>query len=141
MANFSHLKKYDIVEGKVVDYNVVADHVLKVRIAGESNKPYLSELLRRNAKYARQINAGKVSAAMLAETRNDDRELFAKYVVAGWENVTDADGNPVTFTIDECWAFLRELPDHMFDDLRAFASNAMNFVDTTSSAGSNIAKN
>ena len=98
------------------------------RVAGEKNKPYFNKVLKSTAKRAKQVQAGAVSADMLAEHRNEDRELFPSLVLTGWE-VVDAAGKSVTFNADNCAQFLSALPDHVFDTVRAYFAAPGNFAD------------
>jgi len=138
MANFDHLKKLDVTKDKTATYTfgqiVVNDvsPILTVAPATEANKGYFNALLKRASKSARQVAAGKVSAALISENREEDRTLYPLYIVQGWENVFDADGNTVEFSKEACAEFLSALPDWLFDDLRNFCGKPDSFVDVSS---------
>jgi hypothetical protein len=138
MANFGHLKSLDVTKEKTVTYTInqitVNDKspVLTVAPATEANKGYFNALLKRAGRSARQVAAGKINAALISENRDEDRMLYPAHVVLGWEDVYDAEGNPVPFTKEDCADFLRALPDWIFDDLRNFCGKPDNFVESTS---------
>jgi len=102
------------------------------RHGGETNKPYFNELLKTAADKAKMIQAGKVNTGMLAENREQDRALYPQFVLTGWKDVCDAEGEIVAFTKQGCVDFLGALPDHVFDDVRNFFGNPANFMGTVS---------
>ena len=102
---------------------------LQVMPANDSNKPYMSALLRNNAQVRR---VPKVTLKTLARNRNDDIELYAKYIIKGWENVRDENDEQVKFSIDECVEFLEAIVKDntwIFDDIRMFCSDMNNFIE------------
>ena len=66
---------------------------------------------------------------MVRENRDQDRVLFAKYVVKGWKRIIDSEGNEVEFNEKNCFDFLTCLPDWIFDQVRNFAATPDNFID------------
>jgi hypothetical protein len=112
--------------------------VLIGRPATERNKPYFNEQCRRSEHLIRR--KARLSAELVADNRNRDRELYPKFVLTGWKDVIDADGKLVVYSQAECEAFLRNgLDDDIFDDeVRAFFSNEANFrqqIDGGAAAG------
>jgi len=132
MADFGHLKnsKKDVVT--YTFWGVVGEPKLLVRHAGESNKPFFNEKLRR-AEHLQKRKA-KVNVELIRDNRERDRELFPKYIITGWEDVFDAKGVPVTFSKDDCKSFLDALDDDEFDGLREFCGDAVNFRDIADGA-------
>lgn len=105
---------------------------LTVISSTEANRPYTNERLRattRNKSRMRQIEAGKLNARHLQETRDEERALYAKHVVVDWDNVFDDAGQKVAFSTEACEAFLAALPDWIFDELLALCRNPANFAD------------
>jgi hypothetical protein len=148
MANFENLKKLDVTKDKTATYTIgqviVNDQspILTVAPATEANKGYFNALLKRASKSARQVAAGKVSAVLIAENRDEDRALYPSYIVKNWSNVFDSSGDEVPFSKEACEEFLEALPDWLFDDLRNFCGKPDNFVDATALNGlENVAKN
>ena len=45
------------------------------------------------------------------KNREQDRDLFPKFVIVGWDGVLDSDGEPVEFTKENCADLLAALPD------------------------------
>ena len=130
--SFEHLKKLqpsatDTIE--YVFYDIDGEPTINVLPATEANKSYHNALLRKNAKNARRLRAGKLTPQMLSETRNDDRELYARYVAKSWTGILHSDGTEATFTAAECLAFFEALPNWVFDDLRMFCADPVNFLD------------
>jgi hypothetical protein len=76
---------------------------------------------------ARKAKSGILSPKMLEEIRDRDRALFPKHVITGWENVRDVDGADVTFSLAACKEFIEALPPDMFDEVREFAGDLVNF--------------
>lgn len=127
------LNKFE-VDGKIARFEVpYLGAVLLLRPATEANKPYFNQVLKRSKRRVNAVRRGNLDAKMLAEGREEDRELFPKYVIADWEGVTDKDGVEVPFSIDNCADFVRGgsdgMPDWMFDEIRNFASDIPNFIE------------
>lgn len=109
-------------------FNLDGEPELLVRYAGEANKPYFNELLRRNQKLARTLRGRALDTSIMEKTRDSDRVLYAKFIVTGWNRVVNRGGHPVEFTEDNCLAFLKALPPEEFDEVRAFCTNQYNFT-------------
>jgi hypothetical protein len=96
---------------------------LRVRPTSEQNRPYLNAVLSEGKRLARRR---KLSAALLAETRARDLELFPKHVVVGWEKPALLDdGSPASN--EHVAAFLEAIPPDMFDELRGFCGDLDSF--------------
>lgn len=124
--------KYAVSSTKTAQFEFLAIEgipTLTVKPATEVNKPFYNNLLRRGKNAARVQRTRGMNADMVAQYRNEDRELYSKHVVTAWKGVKDKDGKEVPFSADECQAFLTAIPDHIFDDLREFVTNEGNFVD------------
>ena len=129
MSDFSHLAKLEPQDTvKYVLYQIQGEPALIMAPALESNKPYFNAILKKGRKLARRAGRN-VNRAMLREARDDDRQIYPKHIIRGWEKVVDAKNKPVKFTEDDCVAFLKAMPDWVFDELRVFASNPQNFLD------------
>lgn len=129
MASFSHLAKLEVSGNKTVDFaifQIEGAPVLHVVAASESNRAYFNELLRKGGK--RQAKK-KVDAETVKSNREEDRVLYARHIVKGWSGIKDDKGKVVEFTEGECLGFLSSLPDWIFDELRAFASDLQNFIE------------
>lgn len=132
MSKFDYLKKLDIENTKIVDYPILQIEdkpILKISPATEINKPYFNSLLRRARKTNKAVQAGAVNANLIEANRNEDRELYAQYIIKGWSGVKDENGNEVPYTQADCLEFLNALPGYIFDQIREFASNTLNFVE------------
>lgn len=103
--------------------------ILVVAPATEVNKPYFNEQLRRVSSSVKQVKAGAINASMLEEGRDDDRELYPKFVIKGWRDMLDHEtGEEIKFSRKVCEEFLQALPDHVFDYIREFAANTSSFT-------------
>lgn len=113
------------------------DPTLVVKFAGESNKVYFNQVLKKMEEWNRRKR--KLDAKYLSDMRDLDRELFPQYVVVGWKNVTDPSGKEIPFTQENCADYLKNvLDDDQFESLRSYAKDASNFrefVDGGSTAG------
>ncbi len=134
MADFSHLKALEVTSDKTSEYvfhQITVNGLtptLIVAPATEANKPYFNALLKRSGKAAKALRSGgTLSAGMIAEGRDEDRELYPRFIIRGWEDMTDKDGSGVKFSSKEAANFLQELPDHVFDGLRAHCVDTTNF--------------
>lgn len=128
--NFGHLKSLDVKDktAEYVIYEIPGEPALTLKPATDANKPYFNAVLKRTKKNMRAVTAGAISAAMIEENRREDKELFPQFVITGWSNVVDIDGNSVPFTESACSEFLNELPDWLFDKIRNFAGDPANFA-------------
>lgn len=131
MANFSHLSSL-AVGGKTAEmvlYRLEGQPVLRMVSAMQDNKGYVNGALKKSTRLARRARQGDMTAEMLAEDRRINRELFARHVIVGWQNILDINGKEVSFNTEVCLEFLTALPDYIFDDIREFANNPSNFID------------
>lgn len=135
MTDFSYLKAMEVTTDLTVEYEIHQISVngktpkLHMKPAVQANAPYFNALLKIAAKNAKSVQAGQVNTGMISETRDQDRELFPKHVITGWSDMPDADGAEVKFSAETCRDFLDQLPDHIFDVIRNFATTPENFVD------------
>lgn len=134
MADFSHLKQLDVtrdMRSRFTLHSIQVNGVsptLILRPATEQNPAYFNALIKRNRKAAQIIQAGGVTAGLIAQNRNEDRELFPAHVIDGWENMLEADGAEVPFNLQNCRDFVNALPDYIFDTVRDHAGTHRNFV-------------
>lgn len=139
MTDFSNVSKLALSPERTAKfplYQLEGEPTLIVVSATDANKPYYNKLLQRSPGSARKFRALGVSAGLIEENREADRELYAKYVLRGWERVQDVGGKDVAFSTQEGEQFLAALPSWLFDDLRTFCSDPNNFLEKgTKSAG------
>ncbi len=135
MADFSHLTVLEVTQDATARYTLHQITVngktptLIVAPATEANKPYFNALLKRAGKSAKAIRAGAVNSGMIEENRDEEQELYPRYIIKGWEDMIDAAGNEVDFSREECVDFLSKLPSWIFDDLRQFCGNPASFTE------------
>lgn len=104
---------------------------VELRHAGEANKPYWNAMLRRAAQRVRQTGGRpeRVDAQAVIDGRNEDRAILPKYVLVGWRNIFDKDGNPVECTDEAKIEFCEQVPACVFDRMRNHAADVMNYLD------------
>lgn len=135
MVDFSHLEALDVSAEHTARYAMHEITVegrtptLIVKPATDANKPYYNAKLKRAAKNQRVVLGGQITVGLLDESRDEDRELFAKYVVVGWEDLVDATGKDVPFTKRNCEDFVAALSNWVFDGVTQFAGTASNFTE------------
>lgn len=130
--NFDYLKELD-VKDKTAEFPLSMIRncpVLIVRPATEANPPYFNEILRRSSKTIRNAAQGKIqiTSDTMKKNRKEDRELFPKHVIVGWNGVIDSEGNEGEFNEENCSKFVNALPDWIFDQIGAFCRNNSNFL-------------
>lgn len=130
-ADFSHLKRSFGLD-RIVSYvfsDIGGSPALQVRFAGESNSALFNERMKKHGRVLQNFNKGKIVAEHIDRIRRDDIALYAKYVVTGWHDVTDANGAVVEFSEENVREFLMAIPSFMFDEFRAFCQDPINFSD------------
>ncbi len=136
MVDFSHLGALEVTADKTAEYKIHQitvngkTPVLILAPATDANKGFFNALLRRSSKQAAAVKAGKVDVDMIEEHRDEDRDLYPKHVAKGWIDMVDANGADVKFTLQNVTDFLKALPNWVFDDVREFAREPSNFVDS-----------
>lgn len=144
MSQFSHLKAMEVKSGSTAEFKMHALEgapILVVRPAMESNKAYFNASLKASRSNMRSIRNGNVTAGLLDETRENDRELYALHIVSGWSAVLDNGGKPVEFSREVAGDFLAALPNWLFDELREFCGTPSNFIADLAPDTEDTAKN
>jgi hypothetical protein len=110
-----------------------------------ANKDYFNALLKRRrtgpARLTPKKLTEKLEAHTIEDTRNDDKVLYPRHVIKGWENITDNDGKKVPFSVEEVTEFLKVLPDWIFDEVRVFCVQPENFVEEELPDTEEVSKN
>lgn len=135
---FEHLKNYEV--GQAMSWLEMPELGPKARLllkpATEANKPYYNAMLRLSGKRARNMaKTGSISVEDLQKNRDEDRVLYPKHVVEGWEFVeteqdrgrADEDKEYVQFTAELAAELCRKLPNHLFDRVRNHAATPEQF--------------
>ena len=137
MSKYDQLKNLAVEPDKTARLKLYAISVngrsptLILKSAGSMNKPYFNALLKRSAKSAQMLKSGALNAALIDENREEDRDLFPKFVLFDWEDMLNLEtGSEIKYTEEEGAEFLAAIPDWMFDEIRTFAANAANFTET-----------
>ena len=134
MVDFGNLEALEVKDGTTAvltleEINGDNPPTLTLAPAGQSNKAYNREALRRNRQFDALIAGRKLSPKLIEEIREADTVLYAKHVVKGWKNVVDNEGKAVPFNEENATAFFQALPRRFFDMIRGFCQDAENFVD------------
>jgi hypothetical protein len=134
---FNQLKQFEVEPDKSVKYSLTEIQMngqtpfLMVKPATEANKPFArAQLLRSNKRVANRGGRG-VSLETIENTRDDDKELYPRFVITGWGNVFDDTGKEVPFSLKSCEEFLAALPNWVFDNLRQHCTTPTNFAGMT----------
>jgi len=110
-------------------YELEGEPWIEVHPAAECNKRYFNAVLRKQKATRRKLAAGKIDTAMLKQNREEDRELFPKFVCTGkWGGWADENGNEIPFSVEAATDLFRQLPDHVFDDFRQDCNILSNFI-------------
>jgi hypothetical protein len=134
---FEHLKCLDPNGGTAwMDLPMIAPGAaVELKFAGEGNPGYFNALLARAGKRARKVQqkgGPLVDASMLAENRNEDRELYPVHILVDWRGIQVKTGTggfmDVSATPENRKEFCAKLPDWIFDRIRDFASRPERFV-------------
>lgn len=140
--DFSHLKKMDVNDETPAEYvwrALEGDPGIIFAPMVDSNRSYLNETIRltsdrvekaSNAPPIAQRDQAKATADRMFADRDQDRWLLAYTCARGWgvNPPTLADGTVPEFSPDAAHAFLKALPDYLFDPCRSWAQNPFNFV-------------
>jgi hypothetical protein len=100
--------------------------------AGDSNKPYMNAVARattRAVRGKRQSPSAERVQQRIKEDRDQDRVLFPDHVVKGWGNIPGANREPVEYSRAACKELCAKLPDWLFDRMRQYAGNPLNFIE------------
>ena len=129
MADFSQIKKQAAITptARHTFYEFENEPWVEVKPATERNKPFFNALLKRQRRGRRQLRGGTLTVDVIKRARDDDRDLYAKYIVTGWD-VFDVKGEPVDLSPDNCLDFLHAISDESFDLLRDFAGDPQTFI-------------
>lgn len=131
MSTFGQLQGSNIVlEAREYSLDELpGEPVLMIKHAGEKNKPYFNAMLKSMpVDEIKKIQKGTISASMTAKQRDSDRAIYPGTVLVGWSNITDVDGNEIPFSVEKATEFLQQIPEYLFDDIRAFATNPRKFT-------------
>lgn len=132
MTDFSHLQKHALTAERTAEftfYQLAGEPTFIVVSASDTNRDFTNAVLKRSGKNMRRVRNGAMTAGMLKEARDQDRELYPRYIIKGWLNVQDAKGKSVAFTPGVCHEYLKALPDYLFDELRAYCDMPANFLE------------
>lgn len=102
-------------DGIVLEYGVNAAKLpisFRIARAGGSNEAYTKRMTHRMKPLRRQIQTETLDPETAKKVV---MEVFVETVLLGWENVDDADGNPLPFTRDNALKLFNDLPDLYLD--------------------------
>ncbi len=111
---------------------------LQVRLGGQMNKPYFQAVLAAQSSKGRRkrkkTKAASLSVAELEKNRELDRELYPEHIDGGawggWlEDDPDRPGKyrEVPYSPEAFGDLMAQLEDYLFDELRAFCNEPLNF--------------
>lgn len=119
MSLYSQFKTDTDVEtqGLWLEYGETDDgKPIRIRIAraGGANKAYTRLMEAKVKPYRRMIQNETIETAVVEKIL---KEVFAKTVVLGWENVQGPDGKDMPFNEENCIKLFEDLPD-LFRDVQ-----------------------
>jgi hypothetical protein len=132
--DFGHLAKLAVSRESMAWFTfrmIPGKPMFQVTCASESNHDFFDKVLRNyrtQAQTSRGVKTVGIDVEMLAQIRDQDRKLYPKHVIRGWQHVKDANGLEVPFSEEYVTEFVRQLPDWVFDELREFCTNEANFT-------------
>ena len=129
---FEYLKARDITgKTKWLDLPAITDKArLLLSPASESNNSYYNGVLKFAASRSRQqLPAHVAERNEMNQNRSDDRVLYPKYIVKGWEGIIDDQKVDVPFSQEVCLELFDVLPDWIVDQVRVFCMTSANFLD------------
>lgn len=134
---FKNLNRFDI--RKAMSWCDMPELGKRARIllkpATDANPAYYNAMLKKSGKRVRAlVKSDEITAEDAALNRDDDRELYPQFVIAGWEFVegeagtdgVDDDGH-VIFNRKHAAQLCEQLPNHLMDRLRNHASTPERF--------------
>lgn len=139
MSHFDYVSQFSTAQAMSwVDMPELGERArIRVRPATQEGNPaYYNAMLRLGGKRARQLaRTGVISVADLEKNRLDDRQLYPKFVIDGWEYVETAEDRHrptaekeyVDYTRDAATELCEKLPAHLFDRIRNHAATEENF--------------
>lgn len=144
MSKFGRFKSLS-VEGKTYPFELPEAHVpsfcervpvIYLAHMGRGNKEYFNARMTMGAngmvKAARKKSQSEIEEAAMKEaiSLDRDRELIPAFVIKGWDDLYDDDGNLVSFTTAEAADLISQLPDDVIDRMRNDAMDVQNYRDT-----------
>lgn len=109
-------------------YGIEGEPSVIGRPATEANKRYMNAVLKKGKRLIRRMRGGKLSVEALAESREQDYELFPRHVLTGFgKRPLRDDGSEAED--GDLESFLRAIPTDMFDEMRGFFNDPDTFRD------------
>lgn len=113
-------------KGIVLQYGLNSkDKPIGIRVAraGGSNAAYAKRMEFKAKPFRRQIQTETIEKKQLERIV---LEVFCETVILGWENVEDAEGNELTYSVENAIKLFTDLPD-LFADVQEQAGKAALF--------------
>ncbi len=109
-------------DGVWLEYGEADGKPVRILIAraGGANTAYTKRLEALVKPYRRQIQTETIDPEQVQKLL---KQAYAETVVLGWENVTDAEGNPLPFSAANVVKLFTELPD-LWQDVQEQAQRA-----------------
>ncbi len=133
---FKNLNKYALSGSSITRFYMPAlgaKAVLLLAPALEANSQYYNAMLKMSGQRQRQLAKAKsVTAADIDMARDEDRVLFPRFIIKGWENVEgDGEGldenGHVPFSRENAMKLCNQLPLELMDEMRGEASTPSRF--------------
>lgn len=137
---FEKLQQFNIADktAKFDLHEMGPEARLIVKPATSANVEYHNNMMAMGgARLRRLAQADTISAEDAQKSRDEDRQLFPRFVIIGWENIPGDPNGEEADVLDEnghcpfrrkyALQLCQQLPDHIFDRLRNFAATPRNF--------------
>jgi hypothetical protein len=114
-----------LIDGVWIDYG---DARVKIRYAGKANKKYVKTLRALTAPYTRLLENEDANIDDRTQKKIDAllAEVYAKSILADWENVQDRTGSELEFSWENAKMILLDL-DLFFDEVKKVAGSMKHF--------------
>lgn len=120
----TNVKARLVAEGlSEADAEVRAATTIRIARAGGANSNFQKRMEHVVKPFRRQIQTETIDAKQAEKLV---RQVYAETVVLGWENVDDAEGNPMPYSVENCKKLFDDLPD-LFADIQEQAQRAALF--------------
>ena len=136
MTKFNYLAKAQVKPDLVKPYELTdleingVTPILYVCTSTDANTPLFKHRLADAQNKPARRKSKKVTKADIQKIREEDIDLYARFVVTDWENVIDDSGKKVPFDVDSCRDYLLSLPSYIVDPMRDYCSDALNWTET-----------
>ena len=122
----SKKSKNQIKEFRLEDENYNYICTFKVRPATTDNLAFSTAAANSVIK-KRKTN--KITEAEIKQNREKEINLYVEYIILGWKDLTDDNGDEIEFSKENCREVLKSFPVEWFEAVAEYCSDRTNFRD------------